>query len=89
MKRTYLPNELPQDKKECMNVLLSGCTIKNPYVEELKPLWRLERAIYVLNDLVSKKDPLLPTDFKTKIVFPKRLDEVIRTLEEKAKNWKL
>ena len=88
MKRTYLPNELPTDEKECMNVLLSGCRIKNPYLDSFIGMANLQRAVNVVNDLIDKKDHMLPKGIE-KIKVPKEFKEVMKELEKKVRNWKI
>ncbi len=88
MKRTYLPNELPTDKKECINVLLSGCTIKNPYQKDFFELAELQRAVNIVNNLIDKKDPMLPKGIK-KLKVPPKFKKALKELENKMCNWKL
>ena len=88
MKRTYSPNELPTDRKECMDVLLGGCTIRNPYQKAFFELAGLQRAVNIVNDLIEKKDPMLPKGIK-KIKVPKQFKESLKELEKKMCNWKI
>lgn len=88
MKRTYLPSELPTDEKECINVLLSGCRIKNPYMKDFFALASMQRAVNIVNDLIDKKDPMLPKGCK-KIKVPKQFKEVLKELEKRMTNWKI
>lgn len=90
MKRTYLPSELPTDKRELMGVLLSGCKIKikNPYINDFIGLAGLQRAVNIVNDLIDKKDPMLPKNIK-KIKVPKLFKELLKEWERKARTWKI
>jgi len=88
MKRTYLLSELPTDKEECINVLLSGCTIKNPYQKDFFKLAGLQRAVNIVNDLIDKKDTMLPKGIK-KIKLPHNFKIALKELEKKMCNWKI
>ena len=88
MKKTYLPSELPTDEKECMDVLLSGCKIKNPYQKDFFELAELQRAVNIVNNLIDKKDPMLPKGIK-KMKVPKNFKIALKELEKKMCNWKI
>lgn len=62
--------------------------IKNPYLDDFIKLASIQRAVNIVNNLIDRKDPMLPPNLK-KIKMPNQWKKELKQLEKKLKNWKI